>query len=271
MRKQRSAAHPAYSIEYCLDFVETIYKNIGSSYYATRDELAKVFGQSPGSLQQKVSSCVQYGFLELVSKKGYKVTTVFTQYFRPTNENQKIQALIDSFKNPTIYMQLIERFEGDILPSLIPLSNILFQHYNISESACERAAEVFHKNANFLNLVSPAGILTFSTEDQDPDDEDALVEDIHESHERDAPRLDSYSNQPQETKMISLNEQKQASYTPTTVEERKPSILVDTGSMPFNIPLKGRRTAQVIIPNDSKASDFDTIINWVRLMKESYE
>ena len=41
--------------------------------------------------------------------------------------------------------------------------------------------------------------------------------------------------------------------------------------IPFNIPLKGKRTAQIIVPPDVKSTDFDFIINFINLMKQQYE
>lgn len=42
-------------------------------------------------------------------------------------------------------------------------------------------------------------------------------------------------------------------------------------NIPFNIPLKKKRMAKVILPKDSKSADIDTVISHLKLMKDSME
>ncbi len=130
MKRTRSATHPVYSIEFCLDYTEKIYKNYGAQYYASREDLATIFNQSSAAQQQKISSCVQYGMLELKSGDGYRVSDLFTKYYRPSTSDIEIgrrESLLEMFKNPTVYQSIVEMFDGNILPAERPLSNILFQ------------------------------------------------------------------------------------------------------------------------------------------------
>lgn len=45
----------------------------------------------------------------------------------------------------------------------------------------------------------------------------------------------------------------------------------NTEDVPYNIPLKKSRMAKVILPKESKASDIDTIISHLKLMKDAME
>ena len=264
MRSKRSASHPVYSIKYCLDLVELIYKNFGSNYYAKRNELAEIFEQSAATLQQRVGSSVQYGLLDLVPKEGYKVSDLFTRYHRPSppEKEERRKVLLTAFKNPTVYSKLIEQFEGDILPAQKALSNILFQHFNISDRACEKAAEVFYDNVVFLDLIGVDNV--FRLNDKPPHDiEEAEVIDVNGDNTSDK------GTQSREVIPSNMNKESGETATKTNIE----SQLLEPGMIPFNIPLnfKERRTAKIIIPDDIKVSDFETIINWIRLMKDSYE
>lgn len=48
------------------------------------------------------------------------------------------------------------------------------------------------------------------------------------------------------------------------------SGFIPSNGVVINILLKDKRTAQLILPNDAMSGDLDTIINWIRLMKESF-
>jgi hypothetical protein len=262
MKVQRSAAYPSYSLSYCLTICDTIYKNFGTSHRATREELSTALNLSVGNLQMKISSCVQYGLLDMKSKEGYKVTELFVRYKRPIDDNQATSAKIEAFKNPPLYEGLIGAFDGEILPPVRPLSNILYQKYSISESACESAASIFIENAHELNLLS---------EDNELNVDESKVNKAIEYYEEELPikntnRKDLNDNISNSTNAVIISEAN---------TEKNPNNSNQNGFTPsngvvINILLKDKRTSQLVLPNDAVSSDLDTIINWIRLMKESF-
>ena len=265
MKKQRSASYPFYTINYCLDLCTKIYKSFGT-YRATREQIADVLEVSVGNLGQKMSSCVQYGFLDLKSKEGYVTTQLFSTWYRPVDENQKNESLNESFQNPTLYKSLILTFENNIVPPLKVLSNILFQSHNISESACEKAANVFLENANDLGLISGEGMLFCSINsdignevEDDKEEKNEIVENLED--------IENIIKSNHETKndlvIQNTNEKR--------FDENNSSTLRDNNGVVINILLKDRRTAQVILPSDARASDFDTITNWINMMRQSFD
>lgn len=245
---QRSASYPSYTIPYCLDICTQIYKNYGTNYRATREELSNILGISVGNLTQKVSAAVQYGLLDLKSKEGYKVDDLFVRWYRPLDEEQKNSSLIEAFKSPTLYINLIESFEGSIMPPLKPLSNILLQKHSISERACEKAASIFLENAEELGLFDKDNRLTFNGADNDDGYSEEEIEELVSGN-------------------VVLHEEQQPRSNTNSSSDKK---FINQEGVLIPILLKDRRTAQLGLPHDAKSEDLDTIINWIRLMKESF-
>lgn len=258
MKKQRSASYPPHTLEYALDFTQKIYEIYGSSYRSKREEIASALNVGVGTLNDRISASVQYGILNVKPKEGYKVTELFKRYFRPLNQEDKLLSLKEAFNNPKLYSNLLETFEGNILPPLKPLSNILFHNHNISESACEKAAAVFEENVENLGYLKEGRILdTQSVYDEFKDDAgEEFVEDAEEI-------VDSE----EESKNNNL-------YKANTSLQNFKNLKQDTnntiGSIPHNIPLKNKLPAQLLLPKDVSAADFDFIISYIGLIRNQY-
>jgi len=170
---------------------------------------------------------------------------------------------------------LIESFENDILPQSSALSNILFQNHNISERACERAANIFIENANNLGFLRDEGMLILKKNSSISDFEDVKIEDI-ETIVEDENKFskvqyikNNFDNEPNEVATLVLNDteknensQKEKSVTFSDVNQN---------DIVINVLLKNRRTAQIILPKDAKSSDLDTITNWINMMRQSFD
>lgn len=253
---KRSSPYPSSTIEDSLDFSSKIYKVYGSSYRATREEIAKALNYSSGSLNLKVSSAVQYGLLDLKSKEGYLVSDLFVRWNRPISEEDKSIALIDMFRNPSLYSEVLESFEGNILPPVKPLANVLLQKHNISESACDKAASVFEENAVFINALSS---------------DRRLILDNGIDSDEEIPHIEVGSNI--KTAVVEIPHEQERGNQDHNYKNPKE----DSGfrgfqdSIPYNIPLKGKRPAQLLVPNDIQSRDFEFIIDFITLMKRQYE
>lgn len=251
-RSQRSSPYPSYTIEHCIELVKKIYTNFGSgSYYAKREEIAKVLKFSAAYLQTQVSSANQYGLLELKQGEGYKPSPLFLSIHRPLNKDDKSNALITVFESPPLYSALIESFKGQILPTEDPLSNILLHRHNISEGANDKAASIFIENARYLNLLKEDNILVldpYSTLDEtdtnDLNDDVKIIPDVEDNK---------------------LNKELSLRKNVSNHEFSSDNLI------PFNIPLKGKRTAQIVVPSDVNNTDFDFIINFINLMKQQFD
>lgn len=257
-RAPRSASYPSYSIEYCLELTTKIYTNFGSgNYFAKREEIAKVLGISAAHVQTQVSSATQYGLLELKSGDGYKPSSLFRTIYKPVNEIIKREALIQVFKSPELYKSLIATYENETVPAILPLTNSLIHHHNISDTAASKAASLFIENARHFGFLNNNNELLFGDTPQ------VIENEVYEEEE--------------EEQAQPVN--KLPSTVPTTRHTEKPyqennqyfDLQSPTNSIPFNIPLKGKRTAQIIVPSDVRPADFDFIVNFINLMRQQYE
>lgn len=255
----RSSPYPSYTIDYCLDLVTKIYTNFGSgNYYAKREEIAKVLGISAAHLQTQVSSATQYGLLELKQSEGYKPSDLFRQIFKPLDENSKKNALTKVFQSPHLYEALIAKFGNEILPALTPLTNILIHHHNISDAAAEKAASIFIDNAKNLGFLNNENILSFS-------------ERVRGNKENVFENEDYVDDENTSVEVVDTNYYPVKSPNKDDVNTFTTSQNIESKPIPFNIPLKGNRTAQIIVPYDVKSTDFDFIINFINLMKQQFE
>jgi hypothetical protein len=260
--KQRSAAYPYYTILESLDFAGKIYKNYGSNYRATREQIAEALGYSVGSLTQKVSAATQYGLLDMKSKEGYMVTPLFVKWYRPINNEAQKEALVESFKNPPLYESLLQVFENNILPPLKPLASILLQKHSISENACDKAAEIFEENAKMIGVLNDNRELSFNNGNID------VIEEIIEEEIED-------SNNNQFTNLYSpaIVEKTNKSNSRQNTDQDQNSNNKENdfnNPIPHNIPLKNKLPAQLLLPSDVSSADFDFIISYIGLIRNQY-
>lgn len=214
----RSVAYPSFTIQHCADLVTRIHKIFGNLTFTPRERLSKELNISDSHLQTQLSSCVQFGLLELKSKEGYKPTPLFTKLYRPT-PNEKIEdAYLQAFQSPELYKGLIAQFNNQELPQEVGLAAILFRDYKVSDQASTAAAKIFVENAKFVNAINEDS--QFKIPGSDENDEIPFVEVI-------TPPNNSNSK---DTFFLLESQSK-----PPTLEVKLP-ILLDDGKT-INIPL----------------------------------
>lgn len=157
MAAPRSQSYPAFSIDFCLDLVTKIYNEYGTSSLLKRQEIAAAAGVTEATVQMRVSSAVQYGLLERSHGEGYKPSSLFINVYKPLNEEEKRNALIEALSKPPLYKKLLEEIDGSKVPSAKALSTILFRKHGIAENASEKAAHTFINNLSYVNLIEPDG------------------------------------------------------------------------------------------------------------------
>lgn len=268
-RSQRSNAYPSYTLQESIDLTKQIYSNYGGSMFVSREQVAKMLNLSASSVILKLSSCTQYDLLEMKSGEGYKPSIHFVKIHKPLNETEKTEALIHCFSSPKLYADLITEFKNEILPYPAGLATVLFRKHSISEPVSEKAATVFIENAKFLNLLNSENILRLDNATKATPIQNNIEDNVEEIDSENV-TVESMTHNKEENKNVQIT----VSENIEKDKRKGPSqnyINNLTGVLPFNIPLKSRKTAQIIIPEDCTKEDFDTIIKWVYLMKESYE
>lgn len=153
---ERSAAYPAITIEDALRFVGEVYKNFRNSF-AKRDDIVSLI---EGAHNRHVAAASYYGLLNR-QKDSYQVSDLYKTVATPINETERRKALLEVFQSPNLNKELIDKFDGDVLPKEQQLIAHLSRFHRITTDAAPLAADVFIKNAKFCGVLDEANILNF--------------------------------------------------------------------------------------------------------------
>lgn len=143
----RSVSYPSITLGESIELTGRIYKIFGNITYTSRDVIAKQLHISESHLQTQISSCVQFGLLELRSKEGYKPTDLFIRARSPLPEENLGDIFKEIFCNPELYKAIIEQFNGKRLPEEAGLATILYRKLKVAEKVADFAARVFIESA----------------------------------------------------------------------------------------------------------------------------
>jgi len=154
--REKSAQYPSYELNACIDFVRTI-DRLGGKGVAQGSLLSELNLKSAltRSYTGRLSSSKQFGLLD--HKAGLmSITERATLILYPTEEQkdlQKEKLIIEAFRSPSLYQQLIRRFDGKQLPKQDTLANILMNEYKIAKNAKNDAAKVFVNSAKVAAVL----------------------------------------------------------------------------------------------------------------------
>ncbi len=160
--RQRSVAYPSQTIERCLELVTKIKTHFGFVSYTPREAMVDPLGISDSHLQGQLSSCVQYGLLEMKVKEGYKPTALFQKIHKPIPSENPLDGKKECLSSPDLYKALLTEYANSSLPSLEGLSAILSRNHKVTEAASVVAARIFLENLADLELVTLDNILSLN-------------------------------------------------------------------------------------------------------------
>lgn len=179
---RRSNAYPSITLKEAIEITDFIHKNSGYSFLKLED-ISKLFNKSTGNMSQKVGSAVQYGLLELKSGTGYRPSDLFKKIIKPINDFEKESAMIEAFKFPKLYGELLDRFNNASLPSEIILPNILERDHNIFDDAAKKASQVFLENIDSLGLKNNHNELVLDKNNNDGNHEKEIQDENSKTEE----------------------------------------------------------------------------------------
>ena len=175
---KRSNSYPSITLVKSLEIADVVYKNAGNTFLPV-EQIAKLLKKHPGYISQWLGSCVQYGLLELKSKVGYRPAEICKRIFKPFSEDEKKQALIECFKKPKLYQELISKYENSSLPSKNVLPNILDRDHSVYDDAAQKASDIFYENIAELEILNNENELVLSgnnkTQNDNPDNSQVVL------------------------------------------------------------------------------------------------
>jgi hypothetical protein len=154
----RSAAYPTLTLLEAFNFVANIYKNFPTSgQIITREDVAAINKKKAPSIQRDVSTASQFKFF-IKHKGGYEISPSF-RILRNAFENEKPKLWLEAFHAPKLYADLVEKFDGHVLPPEI--NTHLIRYHDIAEKAAPNAVELFISNAKYCGAMNESNILNF--------------------------------------------------------------------------------------------------------------
>lgn len=227
--KEKSALYPYYDLKESLDFTKVVQRLAGKGM-ATEELLAAELGNSKTtkSFRYKISSARQFGFI-VKTKEGIQITNRARQILNPVNESDIHELLKESFTLPPLYKKLIKTYDGEQLPKIDSIANLMYTQLNIARAVKDRAAKIFINSANFAKMIDESGKLS-TTEDEYPDEN------------RTEDKLDDFIEKPTSETDVSIDYQK------------------------VQMALAGGRNAKLIVPRDISIEDVERMKKLIDLL-----
>lgn len=241
-KRERSKAYPQHALEPMVEALFQVNEKLGSGPYS-RDHIAEALGHSPGSgtANGKAAALVHYHFFER-QHNAYELSALATRILHPTDENERREALVEAALSPTLFSQLVEKFEGKSLPQLLP--NILTREFGITSKQSANAAEVFRATLEFSSLLKN-GIVRATPASVETPKSEGDTETVHKDSDG-----------------VSVG---RTSETQSVKKTASPSI---PNNETYQIPLSRGRIAVLSLPRSVSQSDLDKVIGWINLMAD---
>lgn len=227
----KSRKYPATSIEDCIDFLKKVEKFNGPVGY---QQMADVYGVSTttNSFKARVSSSKQFGFVDADGQK-IVLTKTAKNLLYPISEDSREIILNDAVIKPSLYKELIEKYNGKQVPNLNTLSNVLFNDYSIIKTSKDAAAKAFIDTLTYVGVIKN-GILMYNvpvSDNENPSTDETEVED-------------------NEILNNSTSEKKEQIYTPSVSKDE-----INDSFIEQKYETESGRYAKIIIPRDATKDD----------------
>lgn len=251
---ERSAAYPGVTIEATLEFATQLKKAFQKSMFV-REDISEVLKRG-STVKRDISAAVQYGLVDKSVGEGYKLTQLSEHVMSPISPEERMDNIAECFKRPKLYSDLIEKFQGETLPTDDVLKVILSRHHNITSLAAPQAVEIFIENAQYAGLLNEQRVL-MPVKSQ----ELAIVPTQEESnHEEKSENADSPK---------STNDASTANATGNGSEQAQSKHFAGdmSGKLDVTIRLTERKEAHLVYPSTINAKDIQILKMQIDLLE----
>lgn len=160
-KTQSVQAYPTYGLEDCLKVGRAVKELGGGKEPISKSLLASHLREAASSsrLVQLIASAKSFG---IVTGRGdYTLSDPAKKYYTPHNEQDAAIGLLAFVQSPVPFQKLIKRFDGDKLPGLKFIANILQSEGDVPKSWSARAASLFVQAAKFAGAIDSNGFLRY--------------------------------------------------------------------------------------------------------------
>jgi hypothetical protein len=228
-RAQRSSSYTVINQAEAIDFVDVIYKKLGTNKFHDKYEIAKAHNLSHFSIKQILSTCQQYGLLVNKHGEGYKPTELFVSIIHPKSDSEKRLNLIESFNSSELFKKLNTSYNGSRLPALQGITSTIIRDSGLKPDIAIKVANIYIDNLRAANVVDANEFVLFSDKPVTPTKGDEGKTDIK---------------------------------TPPAFTPPPDENIID-----ILIPLRDKKQAHLFIPEEYKDSDLNRIIKFVEALK----
>jgi hypothetical protein len=234
-RKSRGRSYPGHPLDETIGNFEVVYRHLGEGPFG-RIAMAEAMGQKlSGSSVIKIAAMGHFGLTEQRSGVHF-ISDLGRTILHPRTDDEKRGAIATAAKCPTLYEELFDRFAGKPLPGM--LANILTREFDVQASAAPRCAEIFVRSVGFAGLLKN-GVL-----------------------QREVPNgSDTASPVANGTRLFDKRESQ------ITTSSPQPIAIGSSDQRVFIMPLAGRRSVSLAVPERLNQRDFELISQWLDLMQ----
>jgi hypothetical protein len=164
-KRERSNRYPGTSLEEAIALCRSV-EELGVDGLTGAD-IAQALGYKSiktNTFSSSLSSARQFGLLELTGE-GYALTTLGRAILHPTGDAELARLRRQALLCPPLYAEFATRMGGKKLPEATILGNVLYNHYQITATAKQVAAETLLESARFAGTLAddlvfhPDGVL----------------------------------------------------------------------------------------------------------------
>ena len=158
---QEASLYPYTSLVPSLKIADAVKELGGARNAVSRSTLAAHFKESEksASFLQRISSAKAFGLI--VGRSEYSLSDVAKQYYSPTGDQERPNALLEILATPASFREIIRLFDGEQLPKREILGNIFSEKLKVPESWKDRAAAFFENSAQFVGVIDENRFLRF--------------------------------------------------------------------------------------------------------------
>jgi hypothetical protein len=158
--ERKEGTYPQTYLRKCLTFAEAVKAYGGGKAGVDKSLIGSQQSLSGSALSVMLASAKCFGIIDGTGGT-YRLTEDGNRYFFPTSDGERRQAELAFLATPPAYKFIIGRFDGDRLPTVEILANLLTREGLAPPSWSARAASFFAHSASELGVVDGSGFLRY--------------------------------------------------------------------------------------------------------------
>lgn len=147
----RSPRYPRYALPASIAYARRFYEGAHRSLVDTLTAY-KVMGFTgkTGASATALGSVRQYGLIE-APKGGVRISQLGLQLLEPSNEEERVEALLVAANQPTVFAQLNAHFSGEFPRSDEPIRAHLIRHLDFSRKGADECISSLRETLAFVD------------------------------------------------------------------------------------------------------------------------